>query len=112
MVSVGWHSTSAAMPDFHARPLAVTQAVIHVGITDGMYICRSFLPAEKRYTFAISKTVSTLAADFAASKVVTAAGTAELDVSGFTGDYYVLVLSGTPMTGSTSTFTANKVWME
>lgn len=72
----------------------------------------NFTSASDNNTFAVSKTVSTLAADFAASKVITAAGEAELDISALTGQYYVLVLSGTPMTGSTSTFTADKVWLE
>ena len=83
-----------------------------VDLTDFDTLKVRFTAANDNNTFAVSKTVSTLAADFAASQIVTAAGEAELDISALTGQYYVLVLSGTPMTGSTSTFTADKVWLE
>lgn len=83
-----------------------------IDLTDFSRLKVRFTAANDNNTFAVSKTVSTLAADFAASKVITAAGEAELDISALTGDYYIMVLSGTPMTGSTSTFTADKVWLE
>lgn len=83
-----------------------------IDLTDFDTLKVRFTAASDNNTFAVSKTVSTLAADFAASQIVTAAGEAELDISALTGQYYVLVLSGTPMTGSTSTFTADKVWLE
>ena len=83
-----------------------------IDLTDFDTLKVRFTAANDNNTFAVSETVSTLAADFAASQIVTAAGEAELDISALTGDYYIMVLSGTPMTGSTSTFTADKVWLE
>ena len=53
--TVGKHITSAATPDFHARPKAFTQDEIRLGTTTGSFTFKSVFVFDRLNTLDISK---------------------------------------------------------